>query len=103
MKRETIDFDSFKQHFIEAQWGYFPVCSAITENEKSVEIDLICEWRLSDGKIKFVVVPFETKDQLAQIVAWLFSGAEILKKEIDRHIVEHVVVESKNLNWQNEN
>ena len=76
--------------------------SSITENdhgdyEKSVDIDMICEWRLTDGKFKFLVVSFETKEQLDQISNWLLKAAEALKDEIIRHVVENVVDEGKGL------
>lgn len=102
MIRDVIEFDSFKKNFIDAPWGYFPVCSAITEDdngeyENSVNVDLICEWRLPDGKIKFIVVTFETQEQLHQISNWILKGAEALKNEIIKDVMENVVDIGKGL------
>ena len=102
MKRDVIDFNSFKKNFIDAPWGYHPVDSAITENnngeyEKSVDMDMICRWRLGDGKVKFIVVPFETEQQLSEITTWLLKAAESLEKEITESVLENVVSQGKEL------
>lgn len=92
MPRQTVDFDTFKQNFIDKpEGGYYPVCSNLAENNdgekvKVMNIDLICEWRLMDGKVKFFEVPFENEDQFNEIVGFLKAGADFLHKAIHENI-----------------
>ena len=68
---------NLKNFFINhAEGGYYPVYSSFDEDDESnllkvVQMDMICEWRLEDGKIKFLEVSFETKEQLNEIIAYL--------------------------------
>lgn len=87
MRRQRIEFDEFKENFITKPDGYFPVCSEFAENDYSenlrvVQMDMICEWRLPDGKIIFVEVPFETEEQLNEIKEYLKVAAGLLNKAI---------------------
>jgi len=95
MLRDTIDFDTFKEHFIDQPDGYFPVYASFEEVDdedmpedaqyyKVVELDMICEWRMPDGKVKFIQVPFETKEQLEAIVAYLHVAAGLLHEAISK-------------------
>ena len=70
MERQEIDFATFKENFIQKPDGYFPVYSFLNDGEylKVVKMDMICEWRLTDGKVKFIEVPFETEEQFNEIV-----------------------------------
>lgn len=93
MRRKRIKFDEFKENFINKPDGYFPVYSSFTENDYSehlriVEMDMICEWRLPDGKIIFVEVPFDTEEQLNEIKAYLKVACDLLNKEIHRRVDE---------------
>lgn len=93
MLRKEYDFAEFKEHFINQPDGYFPVYSEFREDQdgnyvKILKIDLICEWRLSDGKILFIQVPFETKEQFNEIIEYLKIAANILNKKIMKRIDE---------------
>ena len=93
MRRNTIKFDEFKKNFIDQPDGFFPVYSAIEENGdwegegagqyfKVIQIDMICEWRLTDGQVKFLAVPFENEQQFNEIMAYLRVTADLLNKAI---------------------
>ena len=88
-KREIVDFATFKDNFVDKKGGYYPVYAAVNtyvEENSSVEIDMICEWRLADGKIKFVEVPFKNFDELGVILAYLKTGANLLYESILENI-----------------
>ena len=93
MVRQTVSFEDFDKYFIEEPDGYMPVYSAFQEDDdgnylKIVEIDMICEWRLSDGKAKFFQVPYETKEQFDAIIGYLKATAKILNDKILANISE---------------
>jgi len=88
MMRDYIDFKTFDEQFIQqAEGGFYPVCIELQENDngtfsKVVELDMICEWRLQDSKIKFIEVPFETEEQLEKILNYGRLCADFLRKSI---------------------
>lgn len=93
MRREQIDFETFKENFINQPDGFFPVCSEFEESNNGellriLNLDMICEWRLPDGKIKFLAVPFETEEQFDEITAYLKVAAELLNAAILERIDE---------------
>ncbi len=93
MKRDRISFEDFKKNFIAHPDGYFPVYSCFNEDYHGEELrvlllDMICEWRLTDGKVKFVEVPFETKEQLDELIAYLHLTAGLLHAAIIGRIVD---------------
>jgi hypothetical protein len=100
MRRDEIDFDTFKKNFIDQPDGYFPVYAAFKENddgdlEKVVQIDMICEWRLTDGKVQFFEVPFETEEQFNQIMGYLGVAADLLNKAVLGHFAKLKLVEGE--------
>jgi hypothetical protein len=94
MHRDSIDFDTFRDNYIaHAEGGFYPVYSKFEEshngnNLRVVQMDMICEWRLDDGKIRFIEVPFDTEDQFNQIVAYLKACAGYLNAAILERIDE---------------
>lgn len=52
--RERFSFNSFKITYIDVSGGYTPIWCGV--GETTVYIDLVCHWRLADGKVKFVQV-----------------------------------------------
>ena len=72
--RRAIVFKEFKRDFINHTKGeYYPVHIQFDENEngnflKLVKLDMICEWRLDDGKILFLTVAFSTQEELNEIL-----------------------------------
>lgn len=93
MKRERIDFATFKEHFIQQPDGYFSVYADFAEDYegeylKVLHLDMICEWRLSDGKAKFVEVPFDTAEQHAELIEYLRVTAKMLNEAIITRINE---------------
>lgn len=100
MKRDRIDFETFKTNFIEKPDGYFSVYSCLDEDYEGdklrvFKLDMICEWRMDDGKVKFVEVPFDTEDQFNQIVAYLRVTAGMLNTAIVERLDELVYEGSK--------
>ena len=94
MRRDYVPFDVFKENFIDHPDGFFPVYSSLEENDdedddreynKVVELDMICEWRLPDAKIKFIAVPFETDEQFNEIMAYLHVTAGLIHEAITKH------------------
>lgn len=90
MKREDISFTTFKENFIKQPDGFFPVYSAIKENDDGyqsvVEMDMICEWRLTDGKVRFIEVPFSSDEEYEEIKGYLKVTADLLNKAILENI-----------------
>lgn len=87
MQRKRLSFREFKKYYIDHPDGYFSVYSAFAddmngEDLKIVNLDMICEWRLPDGKVQFLSVAFDTEEELKQIVAYLKFTAEMLNKVI---------------------
>lgn len=84
MNRTHLSFADFKRNWIDQPWGYYPVWVAIAEDGdgdpiRGVVLDLICEWRLSDGKVCFIEVEFQTEEELRQIKEWVAAGASALR------------------------
>lgn len=102
MRREVIEFEKFKENFIDSPWGYYPVYASITENdeggyEKSVELDMICHWRLCDGKVAFITVPCKNTEQFDAVANWVKAGADALKNEIIKEVDENLFDERTQL------
>lgn len=92
-RHQEISFEEFKENFIKQPDGFFPVYSAFEESDNGellriLNLDMICEWRLTDGKVKFLSVPFETEEQFNEIVAYLKVTAELLNKAILKRVDE---------------
>lgn len=56
--------------------GYTPVYFFRDENEDgnqldAICIDMVCEWRLTDGKVLFAEVPFTNAQELQEIKEWI--------------------------------
>lgn len=93
MKRDRIDFETFRTNFIGQPDGFFSVHSAFQEDREGdslrvLLLDMICEWRLSDGTVKFVEVPFDTEEQFNELVAYLKLTAGMLNAAILKRIGE---------------
>lgn len=91
--RQYINLTDFKanymdeSNFVNGYMGYFPVYVGFKEdndgnNLRALHIDLICEWRLPDCKIKLLEVPFDTPEQLEDIVVYLRKMAKLLSTTI---------------------
>lgn len=86
--RQLIAYVEFKTVYMsQPNGGYYPVYATINENSdgepiKEVNVDLICEWRLPDGKVKFMTVDITHQYQFDALVEWLKSSADKLKDEI---------------------
>lgn len=86
MTRRVISFNEFRSNFIARPDGYFPVHASIGEREiihdNTVEIDLICECRLTDGKVLFLAVLFDGQEEFDAIRAYLHTAAALLYRAI---------------------
>jgi hypothetical protein len=88
MQRQSLTVDELVQNI---QNSWMPVYSAFAESNQGVllrtlEVDLICEWRLPDGKVRFVKVKFETEAEFQTLVESLKKGADNLHQEIHQRI-----------------
>ena len=88
---QSGEFDAFDEHFIQSPDGYMPVYAQFEEDDdgecqKVVLLDMICEWRLHDGKVKFIEVPFETEEQFNAIIEYLKVAAKLLFDAISENI-----------------
>lgn len=93
MKRDRLSFVDFKANFIDQPDGWFAVYTSFKEdyhggNLRVLELDMICEWRLSDGKIKFLEVPFDTEEEFNALVIYLRVTTDLLNKAILENIGE---------------
>ena len=84
---KSISFTEFKNNFINQPDGFMPVYAYFHENndgvlEKTVKIDMICEWRITDGKFNFLSVSFNNENELNEIKEYLKVCANILSKKI---------------------
>jgi hypothetical protein len=95
MRHELVDFKTFREEYMSnAEGGYYSVYSVIKEDDfgnKVVKMDMICNWRLTDGKVKFIAVPFETKEELNEITTYLRLCAGYLNTSILEQIDELVI------------
>ena len=88
MVRTSIPYAVFKNSWIDPKdGGYFPVCCGLKEDDdgnhlKVLEIDLICRWRLTDGKVQIIEVPFETEEELATLKGYVMHRGQSLADEI---------------------
>ncbi len=99
-RHQEISFEDFEENFIKQPDGYFPVYSCFDEDDdgeniRVVKLDMICEWRLSDEKVKFLAVPFETEEQFDKIIVYLKVTAELLNKAILSKIDQMKFAETK--------
>jgi hypothetical protein len=89
-QRLAVDFQTFKKNFIDKPYGFFPVHSRLEtkhgEPTNVMLIDMICEWRLVDGKLKFLRVPFSNQEEFDQIVKYLKAAAELLHGAVIENI-----------------
>jgi hypothetical protein len=98
MIRQTIGFAEFEENFIKSsEGGYYPVHAAYAEDNDSnllqiIELDMICEWRLDDGKVKFLSIPFDNDWQLAKIHAYLELCVDLLSTAIKKNFNKLKVV-----------
>jgi len=93
VKRENVDFETFKKNYISQPHGYFSVYSAFEEDDdgdflRILNLDMICEWRLTDGKVRFLAIPFESEEQFIELVEYLKVTAKLLNDEILKRIDE---------------
>lgn len=91
MHRTSLTFEKFKINYIDNMFGYLPVYSFLGEDNfgrplKIIKIDLICEWRVHDGKVMFLQVSFDNQQEFDQILKWLKDGADYLNSEITRRL-----------------
>lgn len=89
--KKTIEFNEFKEHFIDHPNGYFSVHSSLEEDEegnslKVVNLVFICEWRMDDKPPMFYSVLFDTEDEFNQIVEYLKVTTDLLNKSILKNI-----------------
>lgn len=87
MRRESMSFSDFEEQWINAPFGYVPVHVAIIEDDDGVfrpgvDMDMLVNWRLGDGKVLFLTVEVETPEQLDIIMAWCREAADWLRDEI---------------------
>ena len=87
MQRDRLTFNQFKGIFADnVGKGYMPVYAYTPDEEEDevdvVYIDLICEYRIPDGKVKFLAVQFENNEQFNEIVAYLETSADGLRDKI---------------------
>lgn len=89
--RHEFNFADFKRDYIDSPKGWMAVYASFEESHyseqlRTLKIDMICEWRLDDGKLHFVQVDFETEDELEQLKAYLRSMANELREEIVKRV-----------------
>lgn len=91
MQRDKLTFRMFKGIFMDhVGKGFTPIyCSMADEEDDEVDviyIDLICEYRLIDGKVKFLAVSFDNDKQFNDIIAYLKESADHLHIAITSNI-----------------
>lgn len=91
MRYEHIPFDKFEEYYIKKPDGYLTVYSHFDEDEdglplKTVNLDMICQWRLHDGKVRFLSIPFETEEQFNKIRDYLRVTTDILYKDVSKDV-----------------
>ncbi len=83
MKRSRFTFQMFQQVFFGVEGGYRPIYVQFTTGNEpgdppptALQIDMVCEWRISDGKVMLLEVEFESKQELEAIKEYLLKKAE---------------------------
>ena len=77
-----ISFEDFEKSYINSPDGYLTVWAGLDDETDSVNLDMICNYRLQDGKVQFLEVPFESEEQLDKIWRYLYITTSILHKEV---------------------
>lgn len=82
MNRQELSIADLKNNI---KYDWRAVCAAFDEDDNGegidvVLVDLICEWRLPDGGVKFVKVPFNSPEELAEIKAVLQASVATFTK-----------------------
>ncbi len=100
MHRQVMTFEEFDRVFMSTFGGYLPVYASNHENDagtltNAVDLDLICEWRLADGKVKFVTVTFTDREQFDRIAVYLINAVEALRAAILKNIDDLIESRSK--------
>lgn len=90
MKRNLLSFLTFKQAYIDHPvGGYLPVYVSLHESEtnyKAVELDMIYHLRLPDGKVQFLLVEFETRQEFDEIMIYCYNCVPSLAASIAKTI-----------------
>lgn len=90
--RIEVSFEDFVKKWMptreRSEYGFFPVYAAFGEEDgqKFLKLDMICEWRLPDGKIRFLSVFFETEVERQRLLAYLRAAALKLYETIAARI-----------------
>lgn len=66
--------------------GYLPVSVCMKDGGAAVRVDMICQWRLRDGKILFLEIPFDNKTELEAVLDVVQAGIEALATAIRREV-----------------
>lgn len=63
--------------------GYFTVWAELDEDDPlKVNLDLICEWRLVDGKLLFLQVTCSSEDEVRGVLGHVKAEADMLAQAI---------------------
>jgi len=90
-RHKIVPFVDFKKHYIDRPDGFYPTDVYFHEDndgklQKTVMLDMVCPWRLGDGKIQFIRVPFETEEELDAIKGYLRDIQKLWVETIQRCI-----------------
>lgn len=82
MHRTIVGFGLFVKVFAPEEGGYLAVWAGGSEMKGEYDIDLICRWRIPDGKVQFVKVVCTNESEFKTLVKYLKACAKVLAKEI---------------------
>ena len=89
MNEEKLTFAEFQAGY-GTGGNYQPVFVGVEPGTKVLAMDLICHYRLGDGKIRFVKVSYETQEELDYLRAWVAREMEqmfvSIRKSLDQHV-----------------
>jgi hypothetical protein len=89
-RHKHISFEDFKTHYINAPDGYYPTDVYFDEDGdtgetlKAVMFDMVCPYRLGDGKVRFIRVPFDTEEELEAIKGYVDAIRDLWVKTMNK-------------------
>lgn len=102
--RATMSFAEFEEQFINSPDNFLPVYTSIKEDDDgifrpAVVMEMVVSYRLMDGKILFLTVNCDTKEQLTTVLDWARKAALRLGEEASEYARRCETGYMKHIQW----
>ncbi len=97
--REKISFGDFEKRYLAQPDGYLSVWFSFERSQQEesyegtstclfLEMDMVSPHRLEDGKIRFLSVQIDTKEQAEKAVRYLRETQRLLNESLERNFAD---------------